>query len=69
MAKDGIVRWRRVDLARVIEERFGVGLAERTVGSLLFRKLGFAHVSVYRPRDPRGDPAAQASFRPRSAPS
>ena len=67
MAKDGIVRWRRVDLARVIEERFGVGLAERTVGSLL-RKLGFAHVSV-RPRHPRGDAAAQASFRPRSAPS
>jgi transposase len=67
VAKDGIVRWRRADLARVIEDRFSVSLAERTVGSLL-RRLGFAHVSV-RPRHPRGDAAAQASFRPRSAPS
>ncbi len=62
--KDGIVRWRRADLARVIGERFGVGLAERTVGSLL-RRLGFARVSV-RPRHPKGCAAAQAFFRPGS---
>lgn len=67
VAQDGIVRWRRADLARVIEDRFSISLAERTVGSLL-RRLGFAHVSV-RPRHPKGDTAAQASFRPRSAPS
>ena len=30
---DGVVRWRRVDLQRVIEERFGVAMHERTVGS------------------------------------
>ena len=66
LAEDGIVRWRRADLARVIADRFDVSLAERTVGSLL-RRLGFAHVSV-RPRHPKGDAAAQASFRPGSAP-
>ena len=67
VAKDGIVRWRRADLVRMIKDRFGISLAERTVGSLL-RRLGFAHIPV-RPRHPRGDAAAQASFRPRSAPS
>lgn len=34
-ATDGVVRWRRVDLKRVIEERFGVSYHERTVGKLL----------------------------------
>lgn len=65
--KHGVVRWRRVDLARVIKDRFGVTLAERTVGGLL-RRLGFSHVSA-RPRHPKADPEAQASFRIRSAPS
>jgi transposase len=46
--KDGIVRWRRVDLKRVTAERFGVDYHERYVGALL-RKLGFSHVSA-RPR-------------------
>ena len=66
VAKDGVVRWRRMDLAQVIEDRFRVTLAERTVGSLL-RRLGFSHISA-RPRHHRGDTAAQASFRPGSAP-
>ena len=66
VAKDGVVRWRRVDLARVVKARFRITLAERTVGSLL-RRLGFAHVSA-RPRHPKGDAAAQASFRLGSAP-
>lgn len=64
---DGVVRWRRVDLARVIQARFDVILAERTVGGLL-RRLGFSHVSA-RPRHPKADAAAQASFGARSAPS
>ena len=38
--KDGVVRWRRVDLKRVIAERFGVDFHERYVGALL-KKLGF----------------------------
>ena len=29
---DGVVRWRRIDLKRKIEERFGVTMHERTVG-------------------------------------
>src|SRR5688500_11894184 len=33
--KDGVVRWRRVDLRGAIEARFGVQLHERTVGKLL----------------------------------
>ena len=66
VAKDGVVRWRRADLARVIGDHFRVRLAERTVGSLL-RPLGFVRVSA-RLRHSRGDIAAQGSFRPGSAP-
>ena len=47
---DGVVRWRRVDLQRVIKERFGVDYHERHVGTLL-KRLGFSHVSA-RPRHP-----------------
>src|SRR3954464_12867923 len=38
--RDGVVRWRRVDLQALIEARFGVRLHERTVGKVL-RPLGF----------------------------
>ena len=48
--KDGVVRWRRVDLQRVVKERFGVDYAERYIGTLL-KKLGFSHISA-RPRHP-----------------
>jgi transposase len=48
--KDGVVRWRRVDLRRVIAETFGVTFHERYVGTLL-KKLGFSHISA-RPRHP-----------------
>ena len=61
MAVDGVVRWRRIDLKQVIERRFGVVMAERTVGDLL-RARGFRHVSV-RPRHPNGDEAAQEAFK------
>lgn len=52
-ATDGVVRWRRVDLKRVIEERFGVVYHERYVGKLL-KQIGFSHVSA-RPRHPAQD--------------
>src|ERR1700759_4065440 len=39
-ARDGVVRWRRVDLKRVIKERFGVDYHERYVGVLL-AEMGF----------------------------
>lgn len=54
--KDLVVRWRRCDLATKITERFGVTLAERSVGALLHR-LGFRHVSS-RPRHPQQDTQA-----------
>jgi len=60
-ARDGVVRWRRVDLQGWIEQRFAVRLHERSVGKLL-RRAGFSRLSV-RPRHPRSDEAAQAAFR------
>ena len=59
-AVDLVVRWRRVDLRRVIAGRWGVEFHERTVGKLLHR-LGFAKLSV-RPKHPKSDPAAQAEW-------
>jgi transposase len=59
--RDGVVRWRRVDLQALIEARFAARLHERSVGKVL-RRLGFARLSV-RPRHPKADEAAQAAFR------
>lgn len=56
LKKDGVIRWRRSDLARRIAERFGVTLAERSVGKILHR-LGFSHVST-RPQHPKQDTQA-----------
>jgi transposase len=59
--RDGVVRWRRVDLRALIEARFAVRLHERTVGKVL-RRLGFARLSV-RPKHPKVDEAAQEAFK------
>src|SRR5882757_7100959 len=56
LTEHGVVRWRRIDLSHVIEQRYGVKLAERSVGDLL-RRLGFRRLSV-RPRCPAQDPAS-----------
>ena len=48
--KDGVVRWRCVDLKRVLGERFGVDLSEVSLGRVL-KKLGFSHISA-RPQHP-----------------
>ena len=58
---DGVVRWRRIDLKRRIEESFGVTLHERTVGKHL-TELGFVKISV-RPQHPKADPDAQEAFK------
>jgi len=58
---DGVVRWRRIDLCDVIERRFGVRVAERTMGAILHR-LGFAKLSA-RPSHPQGDAEAQALYK------
>src|SRR5271163_2733278 len=60
-AKNGVVRWRRVDLKRVIAERFGVDFHPRYVGKLL-KKLGFSHISA-RPRHPAQDERIVEAFK------
>ena len=64
--KDGVVRWRCADIQARIAREWGVALHERSIGKLL-RRLRFARVST-RPRHPKADVAAQASFGPGSAP-
>src|SRR4051812_15443280 len=59
--RDGVVRWRRVDLQALIEARFAARLHERGVGRVL-RRLGFTRLSV-RPRHPKADEAAQEAFK------
>jgi transposase len=59
--KDGVVRWRRIDLKRVIAERFGVNFHPRYVGNLL-HKLGFSHMST-RPRHPAQDERIVEAFK------
>lgn len=62
VAVDGVVRWRCVDIQARIAREWGVALHKRSVGKLLHR-LRFARVST-RPRHPKADAAAQASFGP-----
>jgi transposase len=67
--RDGVVRWRRVDLQAVIADRYDVDLHERSVGKLL-RRLRFTRLSA-RPQHPQSDPEAQETFKktaPRSSP-
>ena len=59
--KDGVVRWRRVDLKRLVKERFDVTVGEDTIGRIL-RELGFSHISV-RPRHPEQEDGAIAAFK------
>lgn len=61
LATHGVVRWRRIDLARVIERRFGVTVNERTVGKAL-RRLNMRRLSV-RPRHPAHDAQAQQAHK------
>ena len=56
-----VVRWRRVDLKRLVAERFGVAYHERTIGKIL-HQLGFRHISA-RPRHPAQDERIVAEFK------
>lgn len=60
-----VIRWRRVDLQKVIAQRFKVDLHERTVGKIL-TKLGFCKMTV-RPQHPKSTPEAQETFKKTSA--
>ena len=64
--KDLVVRWRCVDLKRVLEERFAVDLSEVSLGRVL-KQLGFSHISA-RPQHPAQDAEAIASFKKTSPP-
>lgn len=59
--RDGVVRWRCVDLQRQIAGRYGVNVHERSVGKML-RRLGMTRVQP-RPRHPQKDPAGEAAFK------
>lgn len=58
---DGVVRWRCVDLKRVVRDRFGIDLSEVSLGRVL-KQLGFSRISA-RPQHPMQDPAAIEAFK------
>ena len=60
-AVHGVVRWRRVDLQKLIAERFGVVYHERTIGKVL-KDLGFSHISARR-RHPGQKPEVIAAYK------
>lgn len=59
--RDGVVRWRCIDLQQQILIRWNVAYHESTVGKLI-RRLGFRHISA-RPRHLGQDPAAIEAFK------
>lgn len=60
-AVDGVVRWRRLDLQRVLKERFGVTVSLTSLSRLL-EELAFSHISG-RPQHPRQDPRLIEAFK------
>jgi len=66
LARDGVVRWRCVDLRSAIARRYEVTVHERTVGKLL-RRLGLTRLQP-RPYHPKKDAAAQEAFKKTSPP-
>src|SRR5215217_1478488 len=59
--RDGVVRWRCVDLRQLILTRWKVVYHERTIGKLL-QRLRFRHISA-RPRHLGQDPARIEEFK------
>jgi len=57
----GLIRWRCVDLAAQVKERFGVDYHPATISRLL-HELDYAHISA-RPQHPRQDQEAIATFK------
>jgi transposase len=64
--RDGVVRWRCVDLQRVLGSHFGVDLSTVAIGRAL-KRLGFSHISA-RPLHPAQDAQAIAAFKKASPP-
>jgi transposase len=61
LERDGVVRWRCVDLRRRIKQEFAVALHESTIGKML-RRLDFTRLQP-RPYHPKKDAAAQEAFK------
>ena len=61
LERDGVVRWRCIDLQRRIKQEFTVALHESTVGKML-RRLSFTRLQP-RPYHPKKDVAAQEAFK------
>jgi transposase len=61
LESDGVVRWRRIDLKRVVEERFGVVYSERSISDLL-AALSFSHISG-RPQHPKQEGRVIEAFK------
>ena len=66
-AVDGVVRWRRKDLARWLLETFAISLDETTVGREL-KALGFAKISA-RPRHYAQNELAVEAFKKKGFPA
>jgi transposase len=64
--RDGVVRWRCIDLRGEIARRFSVELHERSVGKLL-RRLGLVRLQP-RPYHPKKNADAQEAFKKTSPP-
>ena len=58
---DGVVRWRQIDLVRIIKERFGVVCSDSAVANYQ-SELGFSYISG-RPQHPAQDPKIIAGFK------
>ena len=65
---DGVVRWRRIDLCAVVEGRFGIQLAVRTMGEIL-RRLGFTPACLRARATRRATPRPRAYISVWPAPS
>lgn len=61
LEKDGVIRWRRVDLRNWLAREYKISCHERTVGKWL-NKLGFVRMSA-RPKHLKNDPEAITAFK------
>jgi transposase len=64
--RDGVVRWRLVDLAAWLREEFGITASRQTLGREL-RRMGYRSLSA-RPQAHGQDPEAMAAFKKTSRP-
>jgi transposase len=65
--RDGVVRWRLIDLVQWLWESFGVSVSETTVGREL-RAMGFRKLSA-RPQHHAQDPEVLETFKKTSPPA